>query len=630
MATSSLLRRLAAVVVVDVVGYSAMMAADEEGTLAALKAHRNETDPIVLNHGGRIVKGTGDGILVEFPSAVEAVRAAVETQRLMAERNAAAPDDRRMHYRIGINLGDVMVDEDGDIYGDGVNIAARLEAAADPGGICVSGAIHGQVHDTVDVSFEALGQLAVKNLPRPIEAWRVVTGDLPTPAPPTAPSSYSLPSVAVLPFDNLSGDADQEYFVDGLVEDLITSLSQHRDLRIVSRNSTFAYRGRVGDIRDTARELDATYVVEGSARRAGNRVRITAQLIEAETGHHVWADRFDRELDDIFAVQDEVVSEIAGHIHPSVERAQGEKLGRSRPESLDTWDLVQRAKWHIHGHTQAGTEEAVRVLSLALERDPGLVVGHQWLAYAWIQAAFNSWRILDRNPWTEGRTSAGEAYRLAPADPISVVAWGFAQEYAGNLDDALDLARRALHMAPRDPLALHLFGQVMFFRGEFGTAIEQLSNAWRRARHEPWRFHISNSLAFSHYLARRYEAAEAWAERTLQITDYLQTRAIYAATLAQLGRSQDASYQVGALTSARPDLRASENFRELQGTLADLEDHIQKSRRYYNAVVRDYNTKIGQVPSNVIARSFGFKQRDFFEMAEAERALPQVRFGDDA
>ncbi len=557
MSALSVSRRLAAVVVVDVVSYSAMMSVDEEGTLATLKAHRNETDPVLLNHGGRVVKGTGDGLLAEFPSAVEAVRAAIEVQRLMAERNVNLPADRRMQYRIGMNLGDVMVDDDGDIYGDGVNIAARLEAAANPGGICVSESIHRQVSNAVDVEFEPLGPIKVKNIPNPIEAWHIET-----PAGNTrfrdTESPYALPSVAVLPFQNLSREEDQEYFVDGLVEDLITALSRHRDLRIVSRSSTFAYKGHSGDVRDTARELDATYVVEGSARRSGSRIRITAQLIEAETGHHVWAEKYDRDLQDIFAVQDEVVGEIASHIHPNVERVQGERLERASAEELDAWDLAQRAKWHLYTATHDGTMEAIRLLELASERDPSLGVVYQLLAYAWVMVAFNSWRTPGRRPWEELKQSAGRAFQVSPSDPTSITVYAFAQEYSGNLEKAEDLARRALQLVPTDAFALTLLGQVTFFKGDFDAAIKHLTEAWRRAGHEPWRFHISASLAFAHYLAGRYEAAAAWAERSLEIADYLQARAIYAATLGQLGNIEAARRQVAYVTAARPNAVASD------------------------------------------------------------------------
>lgn len=553
MSTLSVSRRLAAVVVIDVVSYSTMMAGDEEGTLATLKAHRNETDPVLLNHGGRVVKGTGDGLLAEFPSAVEAVRAAVEVQQLMAERNAIVPEDRRMQYRIGINLGDVMVDDDGDIYGDGVNVAARLEAAAEPGGICVSESIQRQVSSAVEVGFEPLGLLTVKNIPNPIEAWSVGTfgGDGPSKAMEQSP--YALPSVAVLPFHNLSDEENQEYFVDGLVEDLITALSRHRDLRIISRSSTFAYKGHHGDVRDTARELDATYIVEGSARRSGSRIRITAQLIEAETGHHVWAERYDRELRDIFAVQDEVVSEIAAHIHPNVERAQGERLERASPDELDAWDLAQRAKWHLYTATRDGTMEAIRLLELASERDPSFGVVYQLLAYAWVMVAFNSWPTPGRRSWEEMKQSAERAFQVSPSDPTSITVYAFVQEYSGNLEGAEDLARRALQLVPTDAFALQLLGQVMFFKGNFDAAVHHLTYAWRRARHEPWRFHISASLAFAHYLAERYDAALAWSERSLEIADYLQARAIYAATLGQLGKVEAARRQVAYLTAARPN-----------------------------------------------------------------------------
>jgi adenylate cyclase len=292
-------RRLAAIAVFDVVGYSRMMAEDEAGTHAAMKAHRNELDPVFLNHGGRIVKGTGDGALIEIASAVEAVNAAVEAQLLMARRNGEVSEARRMAIRIGVNLGDVIVDEDGDIYGDGVNVATRVEGLAEPGGICVSGSVYEQIQGRVDHFFEDLGHVEVKNIPRPIRVWRVGF-DASKPREMPKRSSHSVPIVAVLPFADIGGDPNEEYFADGILDDLITALSHHRDVRVVSRSSSLAFKSRNVSVRDAARELDATYVVEGSVRRAGNRVRVTGQLVEAETGVQVWADRFDRELDDIF------------------------------------------------------------------------------------------------------------------------------------------------------------------------------------------------------------------------------------------------------------------------------------------------------------------------------------------
>ncbi len=556
-------RRLAAIVVVDVAGYSRMMAEDEEGTLAALKAHRNETDPIVLNHGGRIVKGTGDGLLIEFPSAVEAVHAGVEAQRLMAERNAALPPDRRMEYRIGVNLGDVIVDDDGDIYGDGVNIAARLEAHADVGGICVSDAVHRQVAGKLGVDFEDLGALEVKDLPEPIRAWRVAMDGITATPESVAASRYALPSAAVLPFVNMSRDAEEEYFADGLTEDLITDLSRYRDIKVVSRNSTFAFKGRASDIRRTARELDATFVVEGSTRRAADRVRITAQLVEAESGHHVWADRYDRELDDIFAVQDEIVHEIAARVHPHIERATGEQLGKASSASLGAWEMVQRGKWQAYQGTFESTAEAIRLFEIASQRDPDMTEAHAWRAMAWVNVAYNRWRIDDRNPWDEMKASAERAYESDPTDPQAIAAMAYARHAEGALQAAVDLARRGLSMTPDDPMLLNVAGQLHYFMGDPDGGIDQLSQAWRQAGYEPWRYHIANNLAFSHYLARRFEAALAWAQRALEVNDYLQTRAIAAAALGQLGRIDEASHHIGFIIASRPGTTASDFVRNV-------------------------------------------------------------------
>ena len=569
-------RRLAAIVVVDVVGYSRLMAADEEGTLATLKAHRNETDPIILNHGGRIVKGTGDGLLVEFPSAVEAVRAAVETQSLMADRNAAAPEGRRMEYRIGVNLGDIIVDDDGDVYGDGVNVAARLEGLADPAGICLSSSVYQQVRQQVDSSFEDLGLVEVRTIRTPVHAWKVLLDRAPPDPRVTATSTYTKPCVAVLPFDNMSGDVDQEYFADGITEDLITALSLHRNLRVVARNSTFVYKDRAGDVRKTARELDATHVVEGSIRRAGNRVRVTAQLIEAESGHHLWADRYDRELDDIFDLQDEIVHEIAGHIHPTLERTEGEKLRHAGPEELDVWDLTLRARWYAFLNTRDGAEEAIRLLEIAAERDPDFAAARVQLAMVWTIAALSRWRIEGRDPFDEIDRRAREAYRLDPVAPGAIAVLGYAEVFAGNLATADDLARRAIGKAPHDALVLNLIGLVELFRGDEEAAVEHLSNAWRLASHEPWRYVIANNLAFAHYLAGRYEAALVWAGQGLEAGDYLQLRAVSAAALGQLERLDEAAHQISFVLASRPETTAAELLRNIRWQRPNDVEHYRE------------------------------------------------------
>src|SRR5467141_198355 len=313
-------RRLAAILAADVAGYSRLMGADEEGTLAALKALRRElADPKIAEHRGRIVKTTGDGLLVEFPSVVDAVRCAVELQREMASRNDGVPEPRRIEFRIGINLGDIIIDEH-DIFGDGVNVAARLEALAEPGGICVSRVVRDQVRDKLDLAFEDMGEQQVKNIARPIRVYRIAIAERPLAKAPLP--SPDRPSLAVLPFQNMSGDADQEYFVDGMVEEITTAISRLPWLFVIARNSSFAYKSKAVDVKQVARELGVRYVLEGSVRKALNRVRITGQLIDTASGAHIWADRFDGTLDDMFELQDQIASSVVGAIEPKLRTAE--------------------------------------------------------------------------------------------------------------------------------------------------------------------------------------------------------------------------------------------------------------------------------------------------------------------
>src|SRR5262250_1995633 len=343
MADEQVERRLTAILAADVAGYSRLMAADEEGTLSALKTLRREvTDPKIKEHRGRIVNTTGDGLLSEFASVVDAVRCAVEVQREMAARNAGVQAERRIDFRIGINLGDIMIDEN-DIFGDGVNVAARLEALADPGGICVSRVVRDQVRDRLDLALEDMGEQSVKNIARPVRVYRVAIGQRPagsqTAETPSAAPALPLPdrpSIAVLPFANLSGDPEQEYFVDGVVEDIITGLSRIKWLFVIARNSSFAYKGKSPDIRQVGRELGVRYVLEGSVRRLGNRVRINGQLIDAISGAHLWAERFDGDLDDIFDLQDQVASRVVGRIAPSLERAEVERV-KKKTDNLQAY-----------------------------------------------------------------------------------------------------------------------------------------------------------------------------------------------------------------------------------------------------------------------------------------------------
>src|SRR5260221_3264096 len=376
-------RRLAAILAAAVAGYSRLMGGDEEGTLERLKEHRRGlVDPKLAEHHGRIVKTTGDGLLVEFASVVDAVRCGVEVQREMEARNSGVPADRRIEFRIGINVGDIIID-DGDIFGDGVNVAAGLEALAEPGGICVSRVVRDQVRDKLDFAFADMGEQQVKNIGRKVRAHRIRLGDGPSlaeksaaaPATP-APALSDKPSMAVLPFQNMSGDPEQEYFADGIVEDIITGLSRMKWLFVIARNSSFTYKGRAVDVKQVGRQLGVRYVLEGSLRKAGGRVLITAQLIETTTGDHVWAQRHDGPLDDIFELQDEITLSVVGAIEPSLRQAEIERSKRKRPENLDAYDFYLRALPHAQVAMPGDSERALSLLQQSLALQPDYAAAH--------------------------------------------------------------------------------------------------------------------------------------------------------------------------------------------------------------------------------------------------------------
>ncbi len=382
MAEARVERRLAAILAADVVGYSRLMGIDEEGTLNQLRSIRAELiDPKITEHRGRIVKTTGDGLLVEFSSVVDGLRCATEWQRGMAERNAGTSDDR-IEFRIGINVGDVAV-EDGDIFGDGVNVAARLEGLAEPGGICVSARVQEDAAGRLDLMFDDMGEQALKNIARPVRVYRVrATGATPTETTPNAtpteiaPVLPDKPSIAVLPFQNMSGDPEQEFFADGIAEDIITALARYPSLFVIARNSSFSYKGRAVDVKQVGRELGVRYVLEGSLRKSGNRVRVTAQLVEAETGNHVWAERYDRDLADIFAVQDEITEATTIAIAPAIADAEQQRAMRKPPASLDAWGVYQRGMWHL---SKAGNEDnalAEKLFQRAVDLDPMFAGGY--------------------------------------------------------------------------------------------------------------------------------------------------------------------------------------------------------------------------------------------------------------
>jgi adenylate cyclase len=397
------IRKLAAILAADMVGYTRLMEVDEPGTLARLSAHRAEVvDPTIAKNRGRIVKTTGDGMLVEFASVIDAVQAAVEIQRRMGRRNADLPPDRRIEFRIGINLGDVIVKDD-DIFGDGVNVASRLEEFSEPGGICISYAVRDQLGLRMDVRFDDLGEQVLKNLARPIRAFRV-RWDEPAAAPPlvTQPAGAAAPkpsaepkgecpSIVVLPLANMSGDSEQEMFADGLTEDIITELSRFRELFVISRSSSFVFKGKPVNLREVARELGVQFVLEGSVRKAGNRVRVTVQLIDAELDRHVWAERFDRQMEDVFAIQDEVVASIVATLAGRVEAASRERAKNKPTENMAAYECVLAGKTLHHRRSPEANKQALEMLDRAIQLDPGYAHAHAWKACVMGQAWTNGW-----------------------------------------------------------------------------------------------------------------------------------------------------------------------------------------------------------------------------------------------
>jgi TolB-like protein/class 3 adenylate cyclase len=516
LATERVERRLAAILAADIAGYSRLMGADEEGTLARVNAHRRELiDPKITEHRGRIVKTTGDGILIEFPSVIEAVSCAVAVQQGMVDRNAATPEEKRITFRIGVNLGDIIVEE-ADIHGDGVNIAARLEGIAEPGGICISEDAFRQVRGKVEAEFTDIGEQSLKNIARTLRVYRV----RPAPTADSPASGLPLPdkpSLAVLPFQNLSGDPEQEYFADGMVEEITTAISRLPWLFVIARNSSFTYKGKTVDVKQVARELGVRYVLEGSVRKAANRVRITGQLIDTATGAHIWADRFDGALDDIFELQDQVASNVVGAIEPRLRRSEIERAARKPTESLDAYDLYLRALADFHKFTAEGMREAVALLQRALAIDP---------TYAPAAALIGFCRHFQRDHGLGGSVldaDVAESVRLAryaievgKDDPDALwMAATVLTVFAGEHAIALSAVDRALTLNPNSAHAWHSRGFVLVFSNRPGPAIEALQRAMRLSPLDPLGPGFKSSLAGAHFVAGRYEEAVAWADQAL-------------------------------------------------------------------------------------------------------------------
>lgn len=557
-------RRLAAIFAGDIAGFSRLMGVDEEGTLRQLKAHRKElVDPKITEHRGRIVKTTGDGMLVEFVSVVDAVRCAVDIQRGMIERNAEVPVESRIEFRIGINVGDIISDAN-DIYGDGVNVAARLEALAAPGGILVSGNVHDQVRDKLSFSFEDLGEQLVKNIARPIGIHRIqldargggLIGRL-AQGPRNGETSESRPTLAVLPFTNLSGDSDQEYFADGIAEDLITALSRFRWFLVVARNSSFTYKGRTVDVRSVGRELGARYVLEGSVRKGGSRIRITAQLIDATTGNHLWADKYDGALEGIFDLQDRITEGVAGAIEPSIRQAEIERARRKRADSLDAYDLYLRALPHAWVYTPAEAQKAIELLDMALRIDPSYVAAHGLAA--WCNGIFPT--LVPGDPRRFDSVQHARAV-LGPStdDSLALSFAAFALAFfERDYDTALDAVGRALASTPNSPIVLAISALVHSLAGRFDVAIKHAQASLRLSPFDPMRFLAEMAAAYSLFFMERYDEAAEAGQRSAHINpQFVPALAIVAASRAFGGRQQAAKTAAEHLLRAKPDFHIGE------------------------------------------------------------------------
>jgi adenylate cyclase len=543
-------RKLAAILAADVVGFSRLMSRDEEGTLNRLKAHLGElVEPHIAAHRGRIVKRTGDGLLVDFASAVEAVRCAVAIQAGMADRNRVARDDRRIEFRIGINLGDVIIEGE-DIYGDGVNIASRLEALADPGGIFVSRAVRDSVRDKLGLVLEDLGEKPVKNIPRPVRVFRIGRADGLAQAlqPPAVPDK---PSIAVLPFANMSGDAEQEYFSDGISEDLITDLSKVSALFVIARNSSFTYKGKTAKVQEIGRELGVRFVLEGSIRKAGNRVRITAQLVDATTGGHLWADRFDRDLTDIFATQDEVVQQIVGVLAVKLTQSETQQRRRGGTRNIEAYECWLRARELLARGTRESVVQCKTLHRRALEIDPTFPAPHAGLAFAAISDYVNGWAEDPALALEEAERSARCGIELDDRLPIGHMALGNVLVWRRKHDDALAQLNRSVELDHNFAQGHALLGMALMYAGRAGESLAPFATAMRLDPHYPnILLHI---LGQAHFSLRQYETAAAiLLDRIARNPNTDASRMLLAACYGHLGRTEDARAAWQGLLGVNP------------------------------------------------------------------------------
>ena len=549
-------RRLAAIVSADVVGYSRLVGIDETGTISAFRNHRDELiDAKVAEHGGRIVKTMGDGLLLEFPSVVDATQCAIDVQHGMAERNEGVDQDKQITLRIGVNLGDIVIDGE-DILGDGVNIAARLQEIAEPGGVTISRRVHEDVQDRLTAAFDDTGEQSLKNIARPVHVWRwspggavevaavASAGDIPLALP-------DKPSIAVLPFNNMSGDQEQEYFADGMTEDIITDVSKVSGLFVIARNSSFAYKGKSPDIRQVSRELGVAYVLEGSVRRAGNRVRINAQLIKGSDGSHIWADRYDRDLEDIFSVQDEVTREIVDALKIKLtasEEGRREHLNKVDPEAYDYYFRGRNCMLQI---TEDSMAEGRRMMEKAIEIDPDMSLAFPFLALIHNANYLNRWNDWHEGSLAEAMGYAEKATELDSNNPEAFAALAHCQMWHRDLDEAEINAKRCVEIDPNSARGWSSLGQILDFRGDHDSAVDRFQIAYRHDPHFDMALSLLGRAQFA--LGRDAEAEENLRRRLIRNPRSDTSRAYLAALYGATGRVDEAKQTWQDMLDINPD-----------------------------------------------------------------------------
>ena len=569
-------RRLAAILAADVAGYSRLMNTDEEGTFKTLNLYRGVMTNLIEEHQGRIVGTAGDSVLAEFGSAVQAVRSAVAVQRALDRRNADLEEPRRMRFRIGINVGDVMV-QGSDLLGEGVNIAARLEQIGKPGSIFVSGTVWEQIEGKLSFPCSYLGDQTVKNIARPVRTYCVIwdqqeLSGADAGGPARTPALPDKPSIAVLPFTNMGSDTEQEYFADGISEDVITALSQSRWLFVIARNTSFVYKGKAIDIKQIGRDLGVRYVLEGSVRKSGNRVRISAQLIEASTGTHLWSQRYDRDLADTFAVQDEITESVVGAIEPELLNVERQRATRKTPETMDAWDHYLRGMWHFHQFSPTDSIQAERLMRRAIEIDPTFAQAHMGLARILSNRVLFEWSDDIDASLRASHECARRAVELDDRDPYAhyILAWPclLMREH----EESVAAVQRAIDLTPNFALAYFMLGVTRVFLGRFEQASDPFQRAIRLSPREPLTFFFANHRALAQYHLQRYEDAA----KTLRMAIGMRpTHMLYrtlAACYGQLGRVEEARAALAELRRLMPN---------------DAERHWEVTNPYLDAAHRE-------------------------------------------